>query len=323
MSRKLKARDISGWLIIDKPKGLTSASVVNKVKWALDAKKAGHAGTLDPNATGVLAIALGEATKTVPYVTNSLKCYEFTVRLGVATSTDDDEGQVISESSIRPTNEQIQEALGRFIGDIEQYPPKFSAVKINGERAYALARQGKVFALSSRPLYVKNLLMLKRPDRDHVELEIICGKGGYVRSIARDIGKTLRCYGHVQRLRRTWSGPFDNAHCIDFELVDQLAKTSKLQHYIYPLERGLAGLPKLECPSESVQKLRNGNPASVVAGDADYGDTCWASYQDEPIAIGEYRSGYLHPIRVFLPTTYKKIQKTQILNLRTHPKYMK
>ena len=195
MSRKQKARAISGWLIIGKPKGLTSTAVVNKVKWALNARKAGHAGTLDPNATGVLAIALGEATKTVPYVTNALKCYQFVVRFGMSTNTDDEEGQVIRKSYLRPNDEQILKALKKFTGHIEQYPPIFSAVKIGGERAYALARKKEVFNLSPRPLYVENLFMVERLDRDHVKLEMVCGKGGYVRSIARDLGETLNCYG--------------------------------------------------------------------------------------------------------------------------------
>lgn len=167
MGRKRKGRDISGWLLVDKPAGMTSTAVVNKVKWALNANKAGHCGTLDPEATGVLAIALGEATKTVSYVTEALKCYRFTVRFGAATNTDDAEGEVIAESDLRPSDDQIKDALNRFIGDIEQIPPKFSAVKIDGERAYALARQGENIELASRPLFVQSLLMIDRPDRDH------------------------------------------------------------------------------------------------------------------------------------------------------------
>ena len=303
MTKRHKSRDISGWLIIDKPKGLTSNDVVNKVRWALDARKAGHAGTLDPNATGVLAIALVEATKTVSYVTNALKCYQFTVRLGVATSTDDDEGEVISENPVRPTDEQIHKALKKFTGNIEQYPPKFSAVKIDGKRAYALARRGQSFALSARPLHVQSLLMLERPDPDHVELEIICGKGGYVRSIARDLGTILHCFGHVRRIRRTWSGPFDCKNSIDFKIIEQLARTPKLEKYIRPIENGLISLPKLTCPFESVQKLRNGNAAPVIANEVSHGLACWVSHEGQPIAIGEYRAGYLHPNRVFLPVS--------------------
>ena len=157
--------------------GMTSTAVVNKVKWALNANKAGHCGTLDPEATGVLAIALGEATKTVSYVTEALKCYRFTVRFGAATNTDDAEGSVIAESDLRPNDAEIKDALNRFIGNIEQIPPKFSAVKIDGERAYALARQGENIELASRPLFVQSLFMIYRPDKDHAVLEMVCGKG--------------------------------------------------------------------------------------------------------------------------------------------------
>ena len=172
MARRKKGRDISGWLVVDKPAGITSTAVVNKVRWALDAKKAGHAGTLDPEATGVLAIALGEATKTVPYITDALKAYRFTVRLGQATNTDDAEGEVIAESAERPGDEEIKAALGGFIGEIMQVPPKFSAVKIDGQRAYKLAREGEDFEVAARPLWVEELLLTDRPDVDHVELVV-------------------------------------------------------------------------------------------------------------------------------------------------------
>ena len=154
MGRARKGRDISGWLIVDKPAGPTSTAVVNKVRWALNAKKAGHAGTLDPDATGVLAVALGEATKTVPYITDALKAYEFTVRLGIATNTDDAEGEVIAQSDLRPDDTSIKDALGSFVGDIEQVPPQFSAVKVDGQRAYKLARDGEEMELAARPLWV-------------------------------------------------------------------------------------------------------------------------------------------------------------------------
>ena len=178
MGRRQKGRDISGWLIVDKPAGPTSTAVVNKVRWALNARKAGHAGTLDPEATGVLAVALGEATKTVPYVTDALKAYSFTVRLGQATNTDDAEGEVIATSDACPSDDEIKAALGQFVGDIEQIPPKFSAVKIDGQRAYKLARDGADVEIAPRPLWVEELVMTDRPDADHVTLEMTCGKGG-------------------------------------------------------------------------------------------------------------------------------------------------
>lgn len=298
MGRRRKGRDISGWLVVDKPAGMTSTAVVNKVRWALDAKKAGHAGTLDPEATGVLAIAFGEATKTIPYVTEALKAYVFTVRLGQATNTDDAEGEVIAESTVRPSDDDIKDALLAFIGDIQQVPPQFSAVKIEGERAYKRARDGETTALAARPLYVDSLLLIDRPDFDHVTLEMVCGKGGYVRSIARDLGEVLGCLGHVLQLRRTWSGPFDVEDGLSVEEIDAMAKTAALDARVKPLEVALADMVELKTTPEGAARLRNGNPGLVLATDVEYGDTCWASYEGRAIAIGHYKSGELHPSRV-------------------------
>ncbi|MEO0930246.1 MAG: tRNA pseudouridine(55) synthase TruB, partial [Pseudomonadota bacterium] len=245
MARKRKGRDISGWLVVDKPAGITSTAVVNKVRWAMDAKKAGHAGTLDPEATGVLAVALGEATKTVPYITDALKAYTFTIRLGQATNTDDAEGEVIAESGLRPDDDTIKAALGAFVGDIMQVPPQFSAVKVDGERAYKKARDGEEMALAARPLWVEELLLVDRPDTNHAVLEMTCGKGGYVRSIARDLGEALGCKAHVKSLRRIWSGPFQASDGVSLEQVDELAKTPELDMFLQPLEVGLADLPEV------------------------------------------------------------------------------
>ncbi|WP_264211982.1 tRNA pseudouridine(55) synthase TruB [Leisingera thetidis] len=300
MARKRKGRDISGWLVVDKPAGLTSTAVVNKVRWALDAKKAGHAGTLDPEATGVLAVALGEATKTVPYITDALKAYTFTVRLGQATNTDDAEGEVIAESEARPTDEQIKEALSPFLGEIMQVPPKFSAVKIDGQRAYKLARDGEDVQIEARPLWVEELILLDRPDQDHVVLEMTCGKGGYVRSIARDLGAALGCHGHVRQLRRIWSGPFDAEEGISLKQIDELAKSPELDQYLRPLEEGLADLPELKCTPQGAVRLRNGNPGMVMASDVEYGDEAWASLEGKAVAVGIYKAGELHPSRVFV-----------------------
>ncbi len=298
MARK-KGREISGWLVVDKPAGVTSTTVVNKVRWALDAKKAGHAGTLDPAATGVLAVALGEATKTVPYITDALKCYRFAMRMGAATNTDDAEGAVIATSELRPTDAQIAAALPAFIGDIEQVPPQFSAVKVDGERAYALARAGEEMALAARPLYVESLQVVARPDADTVELEMVCGKGGYVRSIARDLGAALGCLGHVQWLRREWSGPFETSDGIGLDEIDRLARTPELDARVLPLEVGLAELPELRATAEGAARLRNGNPGMVIASDVAFGEEAWASHQGKPLAVGIYKSGELHPSRVF------------------------
>jgi len=298
MARRRKGRDISGWLIVDKPAGLTSTAVVNKVRWALDAKKAGHAGTLDPEATGVLAVALGEATKTVPYITDALKAYTFTVRLGQATNTDDAEGEVIATSDTRPTEDAIKAALPAFLGDIMQVPPAFSAVKIDGERAYKRARDGEDVQLAARPLWVEELLLTDRPDPDHVTLEMTCGKGGYVRAIARDLGAALGCHGHVTQLRRIWSGPFSAELGITLAEVEDLARTPELDTWLRPLEEGLQDLPEMRCPAESLGRLRNGNPA-LVLGSAEYGDEVWASHDGHAIAVGIFKAGELHPSRVF------------------------
>lgn len=299
MARGKKGRAISGWLIVDKPAGITSTAVVNKLKWAMDAQKAGHAGTLDPAATGVLAIALGEATKTVPYITDALKCYRFVVNLGAATTTDDAEGEVIASNPSRPSDAEIEAALVGFRGDIEQVPPQFSAVKVEGERAYDLAREGEAMILAARPLWVERLEMIARLSDDQVELEMVCGKGGYVRSIARDLGEVLGCLGHVAWLRREWSGPFSASDGISIEEIDRLAKTGELDVYLKPLELGLADLPELPCTPEGAAKLKNGNPGMVLASSVEHGDEAWASYQGRAVAVGIYKSGELHPSRVF------------------------
>lgn len=300
MGRRRKGRDISGWVIVDKPAGPTSTAVVNKVRWAFEAKKAGHAGTLDPAATGVLAVALGEATKTVPYVTDALKAYRFTVRFGQATNTDDAEGEVIAESPARPADDDITAALPPFTGDIMQVPPKYSAVKIDGERAYALAREDEAFEIAARPLYVDSLRLVVRTDADHAELEMVCGKGGYVRSIARDLGDALGCHAHVTGLRRIWSGPFDTEGALDWETLDAQARTPELDDWLRPLQESLVDLPMLPCTPEGAARMRNGNAGMVMAAPGvDYGDLAWAAYQGQPVAIGTYRSGELHPARVF------------------------
>ena len=299
MARGRKGRAVSGWLVVDKPVGITSTAVVNKVKWAFQAQKAGHAGTLDPAATGVLAVALGEATKTVPYVTEALKCYRFVITLGAATTTDDAEGTIIATSALRPSDADIAAALAQFRGDIRQIPPQFSAVKIDGNRAYDLARDGEALDLADRPLWVDRLDLIARPDPTHVELEMVCGKGGYVRSIARDLGQTLGCLGHVQWLRRTWSGPFTAAEGIALAEIDRLARTEALDTWLKPLELGLEGLPQLYATPEGAARLAHGNPGQVTGPALPYGTEAWASHNGRAVAVGHYRGGELHPSRVF------------------------
>ena len=299
MARR-KGRDISGWLVVDKPAGLTSTAVVNKVRWAFGAKKAGHAGTLDPAATGVLAVALGEATKTVPFVTDALKAYRFTVRWGAATTTDDAEGTVTETSDLRPDRAAIEAALPAFIGEIEQVPPQFSAVKVAGERAYDLAREGERLDLAPRPLWVERLTLIAQPDADHAEFEMVCGKGGYVRAVARDLGRALGCLGHVTTLRRIWSGPFEATDGVDIDTLDRLAKTPEIDALLKPLEVGLADLPEVKATAEGAARLRNGNPGAVFAAEAEFGEEAWASFEGRAVAVGTYMAGMLHPARVFV-----------------------
>lgn len=298
MARKRKGRNISGWIVIDKPAGPSSNAVVGKVRWAFGAAKAGHAGTLDPAATGVLAVALGEATKTVPYVTDALKAYRFTVRFGQATTTDDAEGEVIATSDSRPSDPDIAAALPAFRGEIMQIPPAYSAVKIDGERAYARARAGEAPDLAARPLWVESLEVTGRRDAHHVTLEMVCGKGGYVRAIARDLGEALGCFGHVTELRRLWSGPFSVEDSMTLDRIEALAGSDEIDELLLPVETGLADLPQVRCSAVSAARLRNGNPAEVLTSGANYGDEAWASCDGKVVAIGIYRSGMLHPRRV-------------------------
>lgn len=300
MARRARGRPVHGWLIIDKPGGITSAAVVAKAKWALDARKAGHSGTLDPAATGVLAIAFGEATKTVPFVTDALKTYRFTIRWGAATATDDAEGAVIAESAARPSEAEIRAALPAFTGDIEQVPPQVSAVKVAGARAYDLARAGETLALAPRPLRVERLDLITLPDADTAAFEMVCGKGGYVRSLARDLGRALGCLGHVTALRRLSCGPFAAGDALDWPALQRLARMPALEGHLLPLSAGLEGVPELAATPEGAVRLRNGNPGAVAAaGGLHFGDAAWASIGGQPLAIGNYRAGTLYPTRVF------------------------
>ncbi|HHW34760.1 MAG TPA: tRNA pseudouridine(55) synthase TruB [Paracoccus solventivorans] len=295
MARK-KGREISGWLLVDKPAGVGSTDVVGRVRWALDAKKAGHAGTLDPDATGLLAVALGEATKTVPYLTEALKAYDFTVNWGAETATDDASGEVLRRSDARPLARAIHDALPAFRGQIMQVPPAVSAVKVDGARAYDLAREGEDFTLTPRPLWVEELVLLATCD-DQADLRLVCGKGGYVRAIARDLGRALGCLGHVHSLRRVWSGPFDVADAIPFERIDRAAQ-AELEAALLPIQAAL-DLPQMRASDQGAARIANGNPGQVL-DHADYGAEVWVSHQGRAIAIGRYMGGEVHPSRVFV-----------------------
>jgi tRNA pseudouridine55 synthase len=298
MGRKHKGNKVDGWVVIDKPAGVTSIKAVSKARWAFRAGKAGHAGTLDPLATGVLAIAFGEATKTVPYAQEGLKTYRFTIRLGQATATDDAEGAVIAESALRPADAEIAAALAPYIGDIEQVPPQFSAVKVEGERAYDLAREGVEMDLAPRPLHVASLTLIARADPDHAELELVCGKGGYVRSIARDLGADLGCHAHVTALRRLASGGFDLSRAVSFDQLDTIREAGGDANLL-PVSAGLHDLTQVPIPAALAGQLRNGQPVPAPGVRLDYGAPCWVSLDGEVVAICIHKAGLLHPDRVF------------------------
>ena len=296
MGRVKKGRAVSGWLVVDKPAGVTSTAVVNKVKWALSAQKAGHAGTLDPDATGVLAIALGEATKTVPILTEALKAYDFTVNWGAETASDDASGAVTRTSEARPDAQAIRAALPAFTGEIMQVPPNVSAVKVDGERAYDLARVGEVVELAARPLWVESLELLG-VTADTADLRMVCGKGGYVRAIARDLGRQLGCLGHVAHLRRIWSGPFDAADGFAFARIDR-ANQAEIEAALLPIQSALADLPEMAATDIGATRILNGNPGQVL-GHAEFGEEVWVSRNGRALCIGRYMGGEVQPARVF------------------------
>ncbi len=303
MARRKKGRPIDGWLIIDKPEGVGSTDVVSKARWALQAQKAGHAGTLDPLATGLLAVAFGEATKTVPFAMDALKCYRFTIRWGEARATDDAEGGDGATSDARPSKEAIAAALPAFTGEIMQRPPAFSAVKVDGKRAYDLAREGDAPELKERPIYVDELTLVGQPDADTAVVDMVCGAGGYVRAIARDLGERLGCLGHVVALRRLWAGPFEIAQAIPFEKLDSLRDRADAEEELLPVAAGLDDIPALTVTRGAAAQLRQGRSVDLVGAilsqDLEYGETAWASLDGAPVALGVVKAGAFHPSRVF------------------------
>ena len=303
--RKREKRNVDGWLVLDKPIGMTSTHAVSVVKRAFGAKKAGHAGTLDPLATGVLPIALGEATKTVPFVMDGRKSYRFTVCWGVETDTDDAEGQAVASSDVRPDIDSIRAALPRFIGTIMQTPPKFSAVKIAGERAYDLAREGEVVSLEPRPVEIDRLELVAVVDADHAEFVAECGKGTYVRSLARDLGRALGSCGHVSALRRTAVGPFTEQGATSLAELQQVAQgtadgVAGAAPPLLPVAAGLASLPALGVSRADAGRLARGQAVLLRGRDAPVLEGWIAvSVQGELIALAEVEQGELRPRRIF------------------------
>ena len=303
MGRRKKGDPVSGWVVVDKPLGPTSSDVVNRVRRAFNAQKAGHAGTLDPLATGVLPVALGEATKTVPFVMDASKAYRFTIRFGEQTSTDDAEGEVIAESPVRPSDAGIEAVLPRFCGPIEQVPPAFSAIKVDGERAYARARAGETVEMKPRPVTIHEIHLVSRPDRDHAELEILCSKGTYVRSLARDLAAALGTAGHVSALRRTRHGPFREEAAIPLDkllALGHIAPAPGLGTHLLPLETALDDIPALAVSAENAARLRKGQGVLLRGRDAPIlSGSVLATHRGDPVALTEYGQGELRPVRVF------------------------
>jgi len=309
MARKKKGRNVSGWIILDKPRGVTSTHAVARIKRVFDARKVGHAGTLDPLATGILPIALGEATKTVSYAMQDEKSYEFTVRWGIETTTDDAEGEPANEATARPTLTEIQAVLPDYIGQIEQIPPKFSAIKVNGNRAYDLARDGETVELQARPVEISELSVIDTPDADHTTFAAICGKGTYVRSLARDIGRQLGCYGHISALRRTSVGPFDTGNAVSFEdleaalEVDSTAEppeTTARDALLAPVEAALTDVEHLMISSSDASRLLRGQQVLLRGRDAPiFVGTAYATSRGQLIALVDCDKGTLRPTRVF------------------------
>ncbi|MDT7951760.1 MAG: tRNA pseudouridine(55) synthase TruB [Acetobacteraceae bacterium] len=263
--RKRRGRPLDGWLIIDKPPGMTSTDVVNRVKRAFDAQKAGHGGTLDPLATGVLPIAFGAATKTVPYVMDGTKVYRFTLRLGDARDTDDADGATIATSGARPSDGALRAALPRFVGDIMQVPPAYSAIKVSGERAYDMARDGRAPDLPPRPARVDRFELLDRPDDDTAVFEVQSGKGVYMRSLARDLAQACGTLGHIAVLRRLRVGPFSEAQAIPLDKCQPASDmTAVPPDLLLPVATALADIPALALTEAEAFGLSNGQAVSLV-----------------------------------------------------------
>jgi tRNA pseudouridine55 synthase len=302
MGRRKKGRPVHGWLVFDKPAGMTSPQAVGLVRRLYDAQKAGHAGTLDPLATGILPIALGEATKTVPYAVDGVKHYRFTVRWGAETNTDDAEGSVTVSSDARPTRESIERVLETFTGEIMQVPPAFSAIKVNGNRAYDLARDGETVVLAARPVYVEDLSLLEMPDRDTAVFETRCGKGTYVRSLARDMGRELECLGHLIALRRTRVAAFDEAQAVTVEALETAAEEGggALQRLLLPVEAALQALTAIQVGQNDAARLLRGQAVLIRGRDAPIGGgASYAVCKGSLVAIGQIERGELKPVRVF------------------------
>jgi len=299
MTRKRKGDKIDGWVILDKPVGLGSTPAVGKVRRLFGAQKAGHGGTLDPLASGVLPIALGEATKTVPFVMDGRKEYRFTLRFGEARSTEDSEGEVTARSDARPTDAAIGAALAAFLGEIEQMPPAYSALKVDGRRAYDLARAGEAVELKPRRVLVERLDFVGRPDADHADFVVQCGKGTYIRSLGRDLALSLGTVGHLSALRRTAAGPFREAAAISLPKLEALGHIPALFGALAPVATALDDIPALAMTEAQADRLRQGQPVFLTRDAPPSGALVRAELGDRLVALVRSDGVALQPVRVF------------------------
>ena len=290
---------IDGWVVLDKPLGLGSTAAVGRVRWLFGAAKAGHGGTLDPLATGVLPIALGEATKTVPFVMDGRKEYRFTLCFGEARSTEDGEGDVTATSDRRPTDQEIRAALPAFVGEIEQMPPAFSALKIDGKRAYELARAGEAVDLKPRQVTIERLELLARPDADHADFVVGCGKGTYIRSLGRDLAVVLGTVGHLSALRRTVAGPFREEGAISLSKLEALGHIPPLLGALAPVATALDDIPALALTEAQADRLRQGQPVFLTRDAPPSGALVRAECGQKLVALVRSDGASLQPVRVF------------------------
>jgi len=307
MARRRKGDAVSGWICLDKPYDLTSTQAVSRIRRAFNAQKAGHAGTLDPLATGILPIALGEATKTVPYLVDADKAYRFTIAWGATTATFDREGEITAQSDVRPSLAAVEAALPAFVGEISQVPPAYSAIKVDGERSYDLARAGQAVELAARIVTVHAARVADAPDADHITLEIECGKGTYVRAIARDLAQMLGACGHVSDLRRTRVGGFTEQNAVTLEFLEDLGYGPRQSELLLPVETALDDIPELAVTAEDAFRLKQGRaivlvPRQVEAVKARLkpgSRVVSATTGGSIVALCEMRAGRLEPTRVF------------------------
>lgn len=307
MARRRKGDAVSGWVCLDKDYDLGSTQAVGRVRRLFNAQKAGHAGTLDPLATGILPIALGEATKTVPFLVDADKAYRFVIEWGRTTASFDREGATTATSDVRPSPEAVEAALPAFIGEIEQVPPAFSAIKVDGERAYDLARAGETVELKSRPVTIHDIRVTDVPDADHIELSMECGKGTYVRAIVRDLAEALGACAHVSELRRTRVGPFGEDRAIKLEFLEELSHKAGCLEALLPVETALDDIPELAVTTEDAFRLKQGRPIVLVPRQIEAlkarlnpgSRTVSAMADGVVVALCEMRAGKLEPSRVF------------------------